>query len=81
MRYRHFEFVVIPFGVTNAPAMFMDLMHRVFQPYLDRFVVIFIDNILVYLKDTQEHAKHLQLVLEKLRKEKLLANTASVNSG
>jgi hypothetical protein len=72
-RYGHFEFVVMPFGVTNAPATFMDLMHRVFQPYLDKFVVIFIDDILVYSKDTREHAEHLKLVLEKLRKEKLYA--------
>jgi hypothetical protein len=72
-RYEHFEFVVMPFGVTNAPATFMDLKHRVFQPYLDRFVVIFIDYILVFSRDTQEHAEHLRLVLEKLKKEKLYA--------
>jgi hypothetical protein len=50
-KYRHFEFVVMLFGVTNAPATYMDLMHRVFQPYLDQFVVIFIDDILVYAPD------------------------------
>jgi hypothetical protein len=60
--------VVISFGVTNAPATFMDLMHHVFQHYLDRFVVI-----LVYSWDAQEHAEHLRLVLEKLREEKLYA--------
>jgi hypothetical protein len=63
----------MPFGVTNAPAAFMDLMHRVFQPYLDWFVVIFIDDILVYSRDAQEHVKHLRIELEKLKKEKLYA--------
>jgi hypothetical protein len=72
-RYGHFEIMVIPFGVTNIPATFIDLMHRVFQPYLDQFVVIFIDDILVYSRDAQDHAEHLRLVLEKLRKEKLYA--------
>ena len=54
-RYGHFEFTVIPFRVTNAPAAFMDLMHRVFQPYLDQFVVVFVDNILIYSKFEEEH--------------------------
>jgi hypothetical protein len=72
-RYVHFEFVVMLFGVTNAPATFMDLMHRVFQSYLDRLSVIFIDDILVYSRDAWEHAEHLRLVLEKLREEKLYA--------
>jgi hypothetical protein len=73
MRYGHYEFVVMPLGVTNAPATFMDLMHRVFQPYLDQFVVIFIDENLVLSKDAQDHARHLRLVLDKLREEKLYA--------
>jgi hypothetical protein len=59
-RYGHFEFLVLPFGLTNAPTLFMDLMNRVFQPYLDKFVVIFIDDILVYSKSYEEHEHHLR---------------------
>ena len=62
-RYGHYEFLVIPFGLTNAPTAFMDLMNRVFRPYVDQFVVIFIDDILVYSKDAQEHEQHLKIVL------------------
>jgi len=57
-RYEHYKFTVMPFGVTNAPAAFMDPMNQVFRPYLDKFAVVFIDNILVYSKD-KEHAQHL----------------------
>ncbi|GJY28404.1 putative reverse transcriptase domain-containing protein [Tanacetum coccineum] len=69
-RYGHFEFQVMPFGLTNVPAMFMDLMNRVCKPYLDKFVIVFIDDILVYSKDEEEHGKHLKIILELLRKER-----------
>ena len=72
-RYRHYEFLVMPFGLTNASAAFMDLMNRVFQPYLDRFVIIFIDDILVYSGSSEEHSKHLRIVLQTLRERQLYA--------
>ena len=72
-RYGHYEFLVMPFGLTNAPAAFMDLMNRVFRDYLDRFVIVFIDDILVYLKSKKEHEYHLGLVLQRLREHKLYA--------
>ncbi|GKC18811.1 reverse transcriptase domain-containing protein, partial [Tanacetum coccineum] len=72
-RYGHFEFTVMPFGLTNAPAVFMDLMNRVCRPYLDRFVIVFIDDILIYSKTQEEHVEHLRLVLGLLKKEKLYA--------
>ncbi|XP_027169401.1 uncharacterized protein LOC113769125 [Coffea eugenioides] len=72
-RYEHFEFAVMPFGLTNAPAAFMDLMQRIFKQYLDQFVVVFIDDILVYSKTREDHAKHLEIVLQVLREHKLYA--------
>ena len=70
-RYGHYEFLVMSFGLTNAPAAFMDLMNRVFRPYVDQFVVVFIDGILVYSKDAQEHEQYLKIVLQTLREKKL----------
>ncbi|GJU50087.1 putative reverse transcriptase domain-containing protein [Tanacetum coccineum] len=72
-RYGHYEFQVMPFGLTNAPAVFMDLMNRVCKPYLDKFVIVFIDDILIYSKDEREHEEHLKEILELLKKEKLYA--------
>ena len=70
-RYGHFEFTVMPFGLTNAPAAFMDLMHRVFQPYLDQFVVIFVDDILIYSQSEEVHEDHLRIVLQALKDHQL----------
>ncbi|GJT90153.1 putative reverse transcriptase domain-containing protein [Tanacetum coccineum] len=72
-RYGHYEFQVMPFGLTNAPAVFMDLMNRVCKPYLDKFVIVFIDDILIYSKDEKEHEEHLKTILELLKEEKLYA--------
>ena len=72
-RYGHYEFMVMPFGLTNAPAAFMDLMHRIFQPYLDQFVVVFVDDILIYSQSEWEHEYHLRIVLQLLRDHQLYA--------
>ena len=66
-RYGHYDFVVMPFGLTNAPVVFMCLMNNVMHKYLDRFVVVFIDDILIYLKSEEEHKEHLKIVLQELR--------------
>ena len=73
-RYGHFEFTMMPFSLTNAPTASMDLMHRVFQPYLDQFVVVFVDNILIYSQSEEEHKDHLRIVLQALREHQLYTN-------
>nr|GFB19556.1 putative reverse transcriptase domain-containing protein [Tanacetum cinerariifolium] len=72
-RYGHYEFQVMPFGLTNALAVFMDLTNRVCKPYLDKLVIVFIDDILIYSKNEKEHEKHLKAILELLKKEELYA--------
>ena len=72
-RYGHYKFLVMSFGLTNAPAAFMDLMNRVFRPFLDQFVIVFIDDILIYSRSEDEHAKHLRFVLQTLRDHRLYA--------
>nr|GEY86140.1 putative reverse transcriptase domain-containing protein [Tanacetum cinerariifolium] len=71
--YGHFEFTTMPFGLINAPTVFMDLMNRVCRTYLDNFVIVFIDDILIYSKTREERVDHLRFILELLRKEKLYA--------
>ncbi|KAA3474347.1 DNA/RNA polymerases superfamily protein [Gossypium australe] len=70
-RYGHYEFLVMPFGLTNASAVFMDLINRIFPPYLDKFMVVFIDDILIYSRDETKHVEHLRIVLQTLRDKKL----------
>ncbi|CAI7927016.1 unnamed protein product, partial [Closterium sp. NIES-54] len=72
-RYGQFEFRVLPFGLTNAPATFMGLMNNIFQPFLDRFVIVFLDGILIFSKSLEEHAQHLRIVLDTLRQHRLYA--------
>ncbi|GJU77350.1 putative reverse transcriptase domain-containing protein [Tanacetum coccineum] len=79
-RYGHFEFTVMPFGLTNAPSIFMDLINRVCRSYLDKFMIVFIDDILIYYKTQEEHVEHLRLVLELLKKEKLYAKFSKCES-
>nr|GEV21383.1 putative reverse transcriptase domain-containing protein [Tanacetum cinerariifolium] len=74
IRYGHFEFTVMPFGLTNSPAVLIDLMNHVCKPYLDKFVIVFIDGILIYSKSKEEHEAHLKLILELLKKQKLFGN-------
>ena len=69
--YGHFEFPVMPFGLTNAPTAFMNMMNRIFHPYLDRFVVMFVDDILVYSKNKKELEEHLKMILQTLREKQL----------
>nr|GEU61226.1 putative reverse transcriptase domain-containing protein [Tanacetum cinerariifolium] len=72
--YSHYEFRVISFGLTNAPAVFMDLMNRVCKPYLDKFIIVFIDDILIYSKNKEEHEAYLKTILELLKREQMYAN-------
>ncbi len=81
IRYGHYEFLVMPFGLTNAAVAFMDLMSCIFHPYLDRFVVVFIDDILVSSKDKAEHDEHLRIILQTLKERNCMLNCPSVNSG
>ena len=75
-RWGLFEFLVMPFGVTNAPSQFMHLVQDILHRYLDVFVVVFIDDILVYSRNTEEHAEHLRLIFERLRKHQLFAKAS-----
>ena len=72
-RYGHYEYFVMPFGVTNAPGVFMKYMNRIFHPFLDRFMVVFIDDILLYSKSEEEHVEHLRIVFRVLKEKKLFA--------
>ena len=73
MRYGHFEFTMMPFGLMNALVLFMDLMHRVFQPYLDQFSIVFVDDIFIYSQFEEEHEDYLRIVLQALREHRLYA--------
>nr|GEX16936.1 putative reverse transcriptase domain-containing protein [Tanacetum cinerariifolium] len=80
-RYGHYKFQVMPFGLTNAPAVFMDLMNRVCKPYLDKFAIVFVDDILIYSKDKKEHKEHLKEILELLRRRSCMLSFQNVNFG
>ncbi|GJZ63107.1 putative reverse transcriptase domain-containing protein [Tanacetum coccineum] len=80
-RYSHYVFQVMPFCLTNAPVVFMDLMNRVCKPYLDKFVIVFIDDILIYSNNKKEHEEHLKAILELLKKEELYAKFSKCLAG
>ena len=79
MRYGHYEFVVMPFGLTNAPVVFMCLVNNIMHKYLDKFVVVFIDDILIYSKTEEEHKEHLKIVLQELRAHQLFPKFSKCN--
>ena len=72
-RYGHYKFLVMPFGLTNAPAAFMSLMNTVFHEYMDKFIIVFVDDILVYSNNEDDHVKHLSIALQVLRENQLFA--------
>jgi hypothetical protein len=73
MRYKHYEFTVVPFGLSNAPVVFMCLMNGVFRNYLGKFVIVFLDDILIYSKSEEENEQHLRMVPQVLREHRLYA--------
>jgi hypothetical protein len=77
-RYKHYEFTVVPFGLSNAPVVFMCLMNGVFRNYLDKFVIVFLDDILIYSKSEEEHEQHLRMVLQVLREHQLVCKVEQV---
>ncbi|KAA3484592.1 RNA-directed DNA polymerase-like protein [Gossypium australe] len=79
-RYGHYEFLVMQFGLTNAPVAFIDLMNRIFQPYLDKFAVVFIYDFLIFSRDEIEHVQHLSIVLQKLHEKKLFLREVGILS-
>ena len=81
MQYGHFEFTVMPFGLINAPVAFMDLMHRVLQHYLYQFIVVFVDDILIYSKSREEHESRLRIILQALRDYQLYAKFSKCDFG
>ena len=80
-RYGHFEFTVMPFRLTNAPTAFMDLLYMVFQPYLDQFVMVFVDDILIYSQSEEEHEDHLRIILQALEDHQLYAKFSKCEFG